>query len=152
MTSDLIIIGLFIAALFTNKRQVQISMSAYCCTVIYACLFLGKGEPYDDHIVYAALCVPFMLISGRVGAYGLCLYATFNIAVAIDYLFYPNVDTILSSNFTLLHLALAFCLVFSSLFGGYNGDRIHHTFIEDISDRLGGLWGSYTRSSKMERK
>jgi hypothetical protein len=152
MIVDLIIITLFCLALLSNKQQVAISMSAYCMTVIYACAFLGDSAPYDDHIAYAALCVPFILISNKLGAYGLAVYSAFNLFVAFDYLIYPNIDTILSSNFTLIQMVLAFCLILTSLTGRHNGDRLHTTTIENCINRLGGLWCSSTCTQKMERK
>ena len=151
MLSDNIIILLFVAALLTVRNtQLQVSMSAYCATVFYACIASASMPAWSDHVIYAALCVPFILVSTMRGAFGLTVYAAFNLVVAVDYIFYPKIATILSSNFTLIHFILAVSLILLSSKKGHNGDN--STVIDNIMDRIGSLWSVQTRLQEMEKR
>lgn len=141
MFSDMLVIGVFAVLLLAcllikkiNFNAVAISFCYYCCTVLYASKFLGTFPPWYDHAVYAMMTVPFILISSLVAAAGIAIYGICNIAVALDYIFYPDKDTIISDNFFELQLTYAAILIITSAYKGQNNVAGIADFMLDCLD------------------
>lgn len=156
MIIDLAIISVFISliliCLFTNRinfTQVSISFCYYCSTVLYASVLLGAASPWVDHLIYAALAIPFIFISSLPAALGLALYSLFNLAVSADYLFYPEIDTIVSNSFASIQMLLAILIIITSTLNGKIRDN---RVANNIMGWLFSHNDSHSRLQKMEKK
>ena len=155
MTSDITVISAFIALLlisiFTDKlpiNQVGISFMYYCSTVICASLLMSSVDAWALHAIYALLAAPFIFISSIFAATTILIYALFNLLISIDYIFYLNIDTIVSINFASSQLFFALALVIGSMFKGAADD---HRIAISILDCVGRYTDIHRSIQKMEK-
>lgn len=143
--------ALLLMCLFTSKiefAQVKVSFLYYCTTIAYASFFIGDLPAWADHAIYALLAAPFIFISTIFGAATILAYSIFNILVAIDYILYPNIDTIISNNFGSSQLLFASLLIIGSIFKSKMND---YRIADGIMDWLGGHKNVHRSLSKMEK-
>ncbi|URC15396.1 hypothetical protein JLT2_28 [Paraglaciecola Antarctic JLT virus 2] len=150
MTSDITVVGIFIAlllmCLFTDKlssNQLAVTFLYYASTMIFASLFWGQIPAWSIHAIYALLAAPFIFISGLYGAATILCYLLFNLVVSYDYMYYLTVDTIVSVNFIPAQLFFAFLMILGSALKGKNNDCRVADYTLDCLGRcknfLGGL-------------
>lgn len=144
-------IALLLISMFTDKlpnNQIGISFMYYCATVMCATLMMPNADGWAVHAAYALLAAPFIFMSTIFAACTMLAYAIFNLAISLDYIFYLNVDTIISNNFRSAQLFFAFLLVIGSVFKGNAND---YRIADGILDMLGCHTNIYRSVSKMEK-
>ena len=143
--------ALLLMCLFTDRlsfKQVKTSFLYYCTTVIYALMFIGTNPAWADHAIYALLAAPFILISTIFGAATIAMYALFNLLISIDYIIYPNIDTIVNNNFASSQLVFASLMILGSVFKGKNND---YRIANGVLDWLGHHTDIFRSVSKVEK-
>lgn len=155
MLSDVIIIGLLIAALcLTGGKDVRVALIGYFCTVYYAnSSFYYLHSDWQNHLIYVVIFVPFGYFANiRLGT-AIVYYATFNVFVAIDYLIYPKTNTVLSDYHLYIHFVLALFIVLMSLNkGSKNGTFDFDDFADWVDNISYGLDHKFNFTHKKEDK
>lgn len=145
-----------LTAIRSKSRVAAWCVLAYTASVIFAWspIFYLISPSYSYiHTLYAIIFALFIPIvtPNFFAALGLALYAGFNLIVSIDYIFYPRIDTIISSNYLAMHMVLVVCLMYLSTRKVDNANGDSDPVINNIIDRLGYLSCSFKRLQRVER-
>lgn len=114
-----VILALSIAAALSNSRGAALCALAYTAASIFAWSpafdYFSPNYSYI-HIFYAIIFGYFISHVKREfhPALGLGTCSLFHLFVAADYLFYPNIDTIINVNYLFAHVILVTCLIYLS--------------------------------------
>jgi hypothetical protein len=109
---------------------------------------MSSVDAWALHAIYALLAAPFIFISSIFAAATILIYALFNLLISIDYIFYLNIDTIVSINFASSQLFFALALVIGSMFKGAADD---HRIANSILDCVGRYTDIHRSIQKMEK-
>ena len=143
---DLILVSCFLFASYLNRNNNPATVGYLLCLIYQGTLF-DYHSAIVNHIIYGLIFIPMCYKAHTRLAYAMLIYSIFHSVVAIDYLFYPYSQTLLSVWYNYIQITLAFGLILTGSGVRYNDTRI------DFNTSVMGFnsWNFQTHTEKVKR-
>jgi hypothetical protein len=146
---DAILLGCFIAALYFD-RSVYPATLCYALCVLYSVTLFDSHSAVLNHVIYGLIFIPACYFAKLKTSAMMLIYSSFHLAVAVDYLLYPEAVTILSYYYNYIQVLLALSIILISFKVRYNDNTIHYRCGRNSGFRLVNICNIQIYSEKKD--